>query len=42
MGVALLGKMPIDTSLAELADAGKFERNIAEYLNSAADTIEKL
>ena len=42
MGVALLGKMPIDTSLAELADAGKFERNIAEYLNDAADTIEKL
>lgn len=42
MGVALLGKMPIDTNLAELADAGKFERNIAEYLNEAADTIEKL
>lgn len=41
MGIELLGKMPIDPRLAELSDQGKFERNIAEYLNGAADTIEK-
>ena len=32
----------VELYIAELADAGKFERNIAEYLNFAADTIEKL
>ena len=42
LGVELLGKMPIDPKLAELSDAGKFERNVAEYLNDAADKIEQL
>ncbi len=40
LGVELLGKMPIDPCLAELADSGEFERNIAEYLKNAAAILE--
>ena len=42
MGVGLLGKMPIDTALAGLCDKGEFERNTADYLEAAADKLEKL
>lgn len=40
LGLALLGKMPIDPTLADLADRGEFERNIAEYLNAAAEALD--
>ena len=35
-----LGRMPIDTKLAELSDLGEFERFYADYLFGAADLIE--
>lgn len=41
LGLALLGRMPIDPTLAALADSGEFERNIGDYLNAAADALEK-
>ena len=41
IGVELLGKMPIDTSLATLVDNGDFELFTADYLENAADKIEE-
>ncbi len=41
LGVQLLGKMPIDVSLAQMVDNGEFERFENEYLKSAADFIEE-
>lgn len=41
LGVDLLGKMPIDTSLAQMVDNGVFEQFSADYLEKAADEIEK-
>lgn len=40
LGIAMLGRMPIDAELSALSDSGKFERNTAEYLVHAADVIE--
>lgn len=40
LGVELLAQVPIDVSLAELADQGRFEYFSAEYMNRAADFIE--
>lgn len=34
-----LGKMPIDSKIAQLCDEGQFEKNSADYLNAAADLI---
>ncbi len=41
LNVPLLGKMPIDTSLAQLVDNGCFEKFSADYLEAAANEIEK-
>lgn len=41
LGVPLLGKMPIDVSLAQMVDNGEFECFEADYLNKAIDTITK-
>ncbi len=41
LGVDLLGKMPIDLSLTQMADNGMFERFENEYLTEAADIIDK-
>ncbi len=40
LGVLPLGRMPIDPSLTELCNQGKFERFAADYLVGAADLIE--
>jgi len=40
LGLPLLAQIPIDVSLAALADKGEFERFFAEYLDGAADIIE--
>ncbi len=42
LNIPLLGKMPIDTSLAQLVDNGMFERFEASYLESAAKEIDKI
>ena len=39
LGVPLLGKMPIDVSLAQMVDNGEFERYECNYLTKAAETI---
>jgi len=39
LGVPLLGKMPIDVSLAQMVDNGAFEHLECEYLKDAVDTI---
>ena len=39
LGVPLLGKMPIDVSLAQMVDNGEFERYECGYLTKAAETI---
>lgn len=39
LGVPLLGKMPIDVSLAQMVDSGEFERYECNYLTKAAETI---
>ncbi len=41
LNIPLLGKMPIDTSLAQMVDNGEFERFSCDYLASAADAIEE-
>jgi Mrp family chromosome partitioning ATPase len=41
MGLAVLGRMPIDSKLAALCDEGAIERADVDYLNEAVDTIEK-
>lgn len=40
VGVELLGKMPIDVTLAELVDKGDFESFECDYLTDAAKAIE--
>ena len=42
LGLPLLAKIPLDSELASLADAGKFERFAADYMVGAADCIENL
>ncbi len=44
LGIAALGKMPIDPKLAELADSGKFEKNviITEHLSGAVDAAVRV
>lgn len=41
LGVELLGKMPIDVTLAELVDNGCFEKYDNIYLKAAAEKIDK-
>ena len=41
LGLDLLGKLPIDPSMAELVDQGAFENFDNDYLKNAADQIEK-
>jgi Mrp family chromosome partitioning ATPase len=41
MGLEILGRMPIDSKLAQLCDEGAIERADVDYLNEAVDTIEK-
>lgn len=40
LNIPLLGKMPIDPSLAQMVDNGFFEHFECDYLSAAADTIE--
>ena len=42
LSVPLLAKMPIDTSLASLVDNGSLEMVNCDYLDKAAEAIEKL
>ncbi|MBR4123558.1 MAG: Mrp/NBP35 family ATP-binding protein [Clostridia bacterium] len=42
LGIPLLAKMPIDTSLAQMVDNGAFEHFDCTYLDNAAKEIEKL
>lgn len=42
VGLPVLGKLPVDLRLAELADAGKFAKAEVEYLQAARDAAEKL
>lgn len=39
LGVPLLGKMPIDVSLAQMVDNGEFERFKGDYLKAAVEEI---
>ena len=41
LGVPLLGKMPIDVSLAQMVDNGEFERFEGDYLLDAVKAIEE-
>ncbi len=41
-GVDILGRIPIDPVLASLVDKGEFERFSCDYLNGAAEHIEKM
>ena len=41
LGLELLGKMPIDVSLAQMVDNGMFERFEGDYLKAAAEAIDK-
>ena len=41
LGVPLLGKMPIDVSLAQMVDNGEFERFTCDYLSDAIKEIIK-
>lgn len=42
LGIKVLGKMPIDPSVAELCDKGEIEKTENEYLADAALHIEKI
>ena len=42
LGIPLLAKMPIDTSLTQMVDNGALESFENNYLDNAADVIEKL
>lgn len=42
VGLPVLGKLPVDLRLAELADAGEFAKAEVEYLQAAKDAAEKL
>lgn len=41
VNLPVLGKLPIDLHLAELADAGDFAQANVEYLTAARETVEK-
>jgi len=41
LNVPLLGKMPIDVSLAQMVDNGEFERFEGDYLAKAVEAIEE-
>ncbi len=41
LGLPLLGKMPIDVSLAQMVDNGEFERFECDYLEAAAKAIDE-
>ena len=41
LNIPLLGKMPIDVSLAQMVDNGEFERFSCEYLSAAAKQIDE-
>ena len=41
-GLKVLAKMPIDPQLAQLADEGRIEAYGGEYLEGAADAVQKL
>ncbi|MDP4094859.1 MAG: P-loop NTPase [Bacillota bacterium] len=41
LGIKVLGKLPIDPSLAELCDKGEIEKYNADYLDYAAQYIEE-
>lgn len=41
LGLNILGRIPIDPTMASLADKGEFERFSNDYLNEAALTIER-
>lgn len=40
LGINILGKVPIDPSMAHLADKGEFERFSNDYLTEAAEKVE--
>lgn len=42
IGVDILGRIPIDSNIAELVDQGIFERFSCEYLTETAERIEKI
>ncbi len=42
LGVPILGRMPIDPSVAELCDGGEIEKVDHDYLNKAVEYIENL
>lgn len=42
LGIDILGRVPVDPTMASLADSGKFERFVNDYLNTAAEKIENL
>ena len=41
LGVPLLGRMPINPTLAELGDKGEFECFVSHCLDDAADRLEQ-
>lgn len=41
LGVKVLGKMPVDSSIAELCDQGQIEKLSHSYLDNAAEFIEE-
>ena len=41
IGVDLLGKMPIDIMVARLVDSGRFEEFDNDYLQKAAEAIDR-
>jgi len=42
LGINILGRVPIDPAMAAFADKGEFERFNNQYLDKAAEDIEKL
>lgn len=42
MGIDILGRIPIDPQLSMLADEGRFSEFQNDYLNAAADKVERL
>jgi len=40
LGMRVLGKIPIDTAIAELADKGEFDKANGDYLKNAVEFIE--
>lgn len=40
IGIDILGRIPIDPSIAQLIDEGKFEKFSGEYLHEAVEKID--